>query len=109
MRGIVLSAFALSAVVFTSCAPVGTDSASERRSSVENSLSLAVSFEGEDNAYSVSERMSRYKVPGLSFALINDGQIEWTAGYGVKETDTSSPISKGDDLRDSIKQRGALK
>ena len=93
MRGIVLSAFALSAPVFASCVPVGTDSASDRRSRVENSLSLAVSFEGEDNAQSVSERMSRYKVPGLSFALINDGEIEWAAGYGVKETGTSSPVS----------------
>ncbi len=94
MRGIVLSVFVLSATVSTSCAPVGTDLASERRSRVENSLSLAVSFEGDDNAYSVAERMGRYKVPGLSFALINDGEIEWAAGYGVKETGTSSPVSK---------------
>ena len=65
-----------------------------RMSRVENSLSLAVSFEGEDNAYLVSERMSRYKVPGLSFALINDGEIEWAAGYGVKESGMSSPISQ---------------
>ena len=94
MRGIALSAFALSATVFSSCAPVGTDSASDKRSRVENSLSLAVSFEGENNAYSVSDRMSRYKVPGMSFALINDGEIVWAAGYGVKATGTSSPVSQ---------------
>jgi CubicO group peptidase (beta-lactamase class C family) len=54
----------------------------------------AVTFaEEESTYYTVAERMSRYNVPGLSFALIHNGEIEWVAGYGVKAAGTSDPVS----------------
>lgn len=94
LRGIAGFACVLYAGVVPSCAGVGTDSATENRQRVERNLLLAVTLEGEENGYSVSERMSRYNVPGLSFALIRKGQIEWSAGYGMKEVGTSDPVSE---------------
>jgi CubicO group peptidase (beta-lactamase class C family) len=33
----------------------------------------------------VWERMKQYRVPGVSIAVINDYEVEWEEGYGVKE------------------------
>src|SRR5947209_7803090 len=33
----------------------------------------------------IADRMSFYKVPGISVAVINEGKIEWARGYGVVE------------------------
>jgi CubicO group peptidase (beta-lactamase class C family) len=34
---------------------------------------------------SILERMAYYKTPGLSIAVINNGELEWARGYGVLE------------------------
>jgi CubicO group peptidase (beta-lactamase class C family) len=36
--------------------------------------------------------MARYKVPGVSVAVINDGQIEWVKGSGVLEVGRGTPV-----------------
>lgn len=80
--------------MLAACEPPTPSGAPDHQSMVERSLMPAVVFEGEDIPYfTIAERMSRYNVPGLSFALINDGEIEWVAGYGVKEAGTSRPVS----------------
>jgi CubicO group peptidase (beta-lactamase class C family) len=67
---------------------------SDDRSRVERSLMPAVVFVEEEPTYhTIAERMSRYNVPGVSFALIHNGEIEWVAGYGVKAAETSDPVS----------------
>lgn len=75
------------------CIATTPDPVDERRQQVENSLMLAVSFEGEDHYYTLADRMKRYGVPGLSFALINDGEIEWAAGYGLRAAGSSEPVT----------------
>ena len=37
--------------------------------------------------------MELYKVPGLSFAVIDDFQIVWAKGYGVIETGSATPVT----------------
>ncbi|GLR71494.1 serine hydrolase domain-containing protein [Agaribacter marinus] len=66
-----------------------------QQSLVENGLRLPVSF-GHDKTFTVEERLLRYKVPGLSFALIKSGKISWVAGYGsvsVSSQEAVTPIT----------------
>lgn len=37
--------------------------------------------------------MAYYNVPGVSIAVINDHQVEWTRGYGVLEAGKSEPVT----------------
>jgi len=41
----------------------------------------------------LSDRMELYKVPGVSIAVINDFEIEWAKGYGVKEMGGDNPVT----------------
>jgi CubicO group peptidase (beta-lactamase class C family) len=41
----------------------------------------------------MDERMNFYNVKGVSIAVINNFQLEWAKGYGVKEAGFSSPIT----------------
>lgn len=43
----------------------------------------------------LAERMEYYHVPGVSIAVINDFQIEWTRGYGVLEAGKGEPVTPG--------------
>ncbi len=36
--------------------------------------------------------MTELRVPGISIAVINDYQIEWARGYGVRETGIADPV-----------------
>ena len=65
---------------------------SERVTRVERGLLPAVLIKG-DPAFSLAERMKFYKVPGLSVAVINNFQIEWARGYGVKDLETKEAVS----------------
>lgn len=50
----------------------------------DNALRKAVAFEGEANAkMSLSDRMARWKVPGVSVAIIDDCRIVETRGFGI--------------------------
>lgn len=65
-----------------------------RISRVENGLLPNVLIKGAPPvAMKLAERMAFYKVPGVSVAVINVGQVEWARGYGVKEVGKSDPIT----------------
>jgi CubicO group peptidase (beta-lactamase class C family) len=38
--------------------------------------------------------MELYNVPGVSIAVINNGEIEWAKGYGTREAGTASPVDE---------------
>lgn len=59
---------------------------------VENGLLPPVLIEGEQ-PYTLSERMSHYKVPGISIAVIKDFKIQWVKHYGVMDRDTKEPVT----------------
>jgi CubicO group peptidase (beta-lactamase class C family) len=44
-------------------------------------------------AKELAQRMSEMKVPGVSLAVMNNGEIEWARGYGVMEAGTSTPVT----------------
>ncbi len=62
---------------------------------IENSLRYKIQIADSANQpMTLSERMAYYKVPGVSIAVINEGQLEWAKGYGRV---TAATDSKGID------------
>lgn len=41
----------------------------------------------------MTEQMAYYKTPGLSLAVINNGELEWAQGYGVLEAGRPEPVT----------------
>ena len=39
------------------------------------------------------ELMERFRVPGLSVAVIADFQIVWAKAYGIKDLDSHAPVT----------------
>jgi CubicO group peptidase (beta-lactamase class C family) len=63
------------------------DDPAERIARIEAGLLPAVLIEGRPAAKMLlSDRMTRYRVPGVTVAVIDQGRIEWAKGYGVCET-----------------------
>ena len=67
----------------------------EKPLALEQSLLPAIAIEGEEAlTFSLEERMKHYRVPGVSIAVIQDGQILWAKGYGVTNTETGHPVDE---------------
>ncbi len=61
---------------------------------IENGLRKAVQIEGlPEEKMSLASRMQHYRVPGLSLAVVNNGEIEWAGGYGVMEAGGNRPVT----------------
>ena len=60
----------------------------------ENSLQAPLKLKGvATETFSLRERMDKYKVPGVSMALIEKGKIAWTKSWGVKDVDSGEPVT----------------
>jgi CubicO group peptidase (beta-lactamase class C family) len=61
---------------------------------IENNLLPAFQIEGQNTPkMTLAERMSYHNVPGVSIAVINNGEIEWAKGYGEVEAGGSKPVN----------------
>jgi len=45
------------------------------------------------NPKTLAERMTQYKTPGVSIAVISENQIEWTKAYGTMDAKTGKPVT----------------
>ena len=62
--------------------------------SVENGLLTAASIHGlSGKSYNIMDRMKYFNVPGVSIAVINNGNIEWARGYGAMETNGDQTVA----------------
>lgn len=59
---------------------------------VENNLGTWV-ITDRDSIFNLQERMKFYNVPGLSIAVINNYQVEWTKGYGWADVSEKRPVN----------------
>jgi CubicO group peptidase (beta-lactamase class C family) len=59
---------------------------------VENGLLPSVLLKGEPG-WTMQERMTHYKVPGVSIAVIDSFRIAWVKTYGVKDAGTGEPVT----------------
>jgi CubicO group peptidase (beta-lactamase class C family) len=72
-----------------------TQSVSSRIEAVESSLCSPVRIEGAEQVFHpLAQQMEFYNVPGVSIAVINNGEIEWAKGYGTQEAGTASPVDE---------------
>ena len=69
--------------------------AQEQIQRVENGL-IPVTAAGQIDAgqpRTLAASMQRYRVPGVSIAVIRDHQIEWAKGYGVLQAGAPEPVT----------------
>ena len=67
----------------------------ERIARVESKIPPGLVIKGEEVAYSsFTELMEKHQVPGLSLAVINDGEVEWAKGYGVLEEESNKEVNE---------------
>jgi CubicO group peptidase (beta-lactamase class C family) len=61
---------------------------------IENGLMPPVAIKGKPIlAYKLTERMEHYKVPGVSVAFFERGQIVWARGYGYADVEHKTPVT----------------
>jgi CubicO group peptidase (beta-lactamase class C family) len=53
--------------------------------------------------WTIEDRMSQYRVPGVSIAVIENGKIAWARGVGVKEAGKPEPVTP-----DTLFQAGSV-
>jgi len=81
-------------ILFQSCAEESnTDTTIDLIKKVETGLTTRVHIEG-DSTWSIEERMKHYGIPGVSIAVIHNGEIAWTKGYGVVDKESKAPVTK---------------
>ena len=81
-------------ILFQSCVEEpNTDTTIDLIKKVETGLTTRVHIEG-DSTWSIEERMEHHGVPGVSIAVINNGKIAWTKGYGVMDKESKAPVTE---------------
>ncbi|MGC2464335.1 MAG: serine hydrolase [Candidatus Acidiferrum sp.] len=61
---------------------------------IENGLLPAVVIKGQSPApMTIAARMEHYKVPGVSVAFFDHGQILWTRAYGFADVASKKPVT----------------
>ena len=82
-------------VLIASCKQKEADKDVALIDKIENSLLPTVIIEGDSlETYNIYERMEYYKVPGVSIAFINEGEIKWAKGYGYLTTDSIISVNE---------------
>lgn len=60
---------------------------------IENSLIKSIQIKGDSiQKFNILERMDFYKVPGVSIAIVENGQLKWSKGYGYANTETGTKV-----------------
>ena len=54
-------------------------------------VTIRVSSDDRATREQVLGRMAVHKVPGLSIAVIKDGRLAWSRGYGVLRAGSNAP------------------
>lgn len=80
------------------------DDAAERQRLVLTSLRPQTTVAGA--SWTLAERMARHHVPGVAIAVIRNFEIDWVAGFGVRDTTlgaSAPPVTK-----DTLFQAGSI-
>ncbi len=60
---------------------------------IEN-LQVETQFWNQYETSTLEERMSYYKTPGISIAVINNGKLEWARGFGYRNTEKKQVVTQ---------------
>jgi CubicO group peptidase (beta-lactamase class C family) len=81
-------------ILFQSCTEESkTASTNNLIKKVEIGLTTRVHVKG-DSTWSIEERMKHYGIPGVSIAVIHNGEIAWTKGYGIMDKESKIPVTE---------------
>jgi len=81
-------------ILFQSCAEESnTDTTIDLIKKVETGIPNR-SYIAGDSTWTIEERMEHYGVPGVSIAVIHNGKIAWTKGYGVMNKEDNTPVTE---------------
>jgi CubicO group peptidase (beta-lactamase class C family) len=74
--------------------PAEDSALAARIARIENGLLPAVIIKGQSPApMTIASRMAHYKVPGVSVAFFDHGQIIWTRAYGLADVAAKKPVT----------------
>lgn len=74
-------------------AQLGNNESTERRERVERNLLPPVVLRGHTtSSHTIAQRMRQFCVPGLGLAVIHNGNLDWTGGYGLTQS-AGLPVS----------------
>lgn len=60
---------------------------------IENGLQPSLQIEGEEvPTYNINERLKELGIPGLSMAMVVDGEIEWARAYGLADVSENRAV-----------------
>lgn len=77
----------------TACSKKAPDPTPQQEA-VEQGLLPPITIKDQPPSVMVlEERMQHYKVPGLSIALIDNNTLAWAQGYGVRENESTEPVT----------------
>ena len=79
--------------LFNPAAAQKMDESVARIQRIENGLLPPIVVKGHTQPLKLTEQMAKYKVLGVSVAVINDGKLEWAKGYGVIEAGGTTPVT----------------
>jgi CubicO group peptidase (beta-lactamase class C family) len=89
----VLILFQVVLLSFTSCQNKKKAVILSEINTIENGLLPTFQVEGDSIVtYNILDRMEHYKVPGVSIAIVENGEIKWAKGYGMANTDTKTKV-----------------
>ncbi|MEL6537362.1 MAG: serine hydrolase domain-containing protein, partial [Bacteroidota bacterium] len=72
-----------------------TDELAERIARIENGLELNLQIHGIDSVetYNIEDRLREFRIPGVSIAVLKDGEIEWAKGYGMADSSENRAVT----------------
>jgi len=60
-----------------------------------NGLLPETAFFGKyDKPATLTDRMARFRIPGVSIAVVNDGLVEWIRGFGIRRWGGDDPVTE---------------
>jgi CubicO group peptidase (beta-lactamase class C family) len=75
-------------------ATLGTETDPSRIGRVESGLMPGQYVKGTPvQRFTIAERLAHYKVPGVSVAVFENGELAWAKGYGVAEAGASAAVT----------------
>jgi CubicO group peptidase (beta-lactamase class C family) len=91
---------ALALILFSIATGIAKPQISQQRSddprieSVLSGLRPPIAIKGQPPVrWTLTEQMAQSHVPGISIAVIDNGQIAWARGFGIKETGKTDPVT----------------
>lgn len=81
--------------VFVSCSSTPSENkVADRINAVEQGLRPDFQLDGHPvKFFNIEERMKELNIPGLSIAVLVDGEIEWAKAYGMADSSLARPMT----------------